>query len=135
MSLFDVEVFNKTFYVLVLQLVPVYPGRHLQLYLFTPSVHVPSFLHGLLEHSLWSETSILRNSDGGNVHIQINVYTHIHTHTHIYIYIYIYTYIYIYIYTVYIISIYIHIHINKYIYIYIYTYINVIAFEVIHIEM
>ena len=55
----DFKVIVKKFYLLVWQLVPVNPGAHVQLYLFTPSVHAPPFLHGLLKQSFGSETSIV----------------------------------------------------------------------------
>ena len=58
MLFYDFKVIVKKLYILVWQLVPVNPGTHLQLYLFTPSVHVPPFLHGLLKQSFGSETSI-----------------------------------------------------------------------------
>ena len=41
-------------YVPVWQLVSVYPGRHVQVYSFTASVHVPPLSHGLLSQSLVS---------------------------------------------------------------------------------
>ena len=42
-------------YVPVWQLVSVYPGRHMQVYSFTASVHVPPLSHGLLSQSLVSK--------------------------------------------------------------------------------
>ena len=39
---------------LVVHVVPVYPAAQVHVYLFTPSLHFPPFLHGLLAHSLIS---------------------------------------------------------------------------------
>jgi hypothetical protein len=33
------------------QFVPLYPGAQEHVYSFTPSLHVPSFIHGLPTHS------------------------------------------------------------------------------------
>ena len=41
-------------YLLIWQLAPAYPGRQLQTYPLTLSIHVPPFTQGLLEHSLKS---------------------------------------------------------------------------------
>ena len=38
----------------VWQVASVYPGEHLQVYRFTPSIHVPPFSQGLLLHSFMS---------------------------------------------------------------------------------
>ena len=52
---------------LVWQYVPVYPGTHEQVYLFTPSLHVPPFWQGEDAHSL---ISIERNKEEQYYYLQ-----------------------------------------------------------------